>query len=105
MQEMLFDTEKPATSKMRFQLGRVVATPRALDELSRANLDPMEYITRHVTGRWEGMKAPDILANELAIDCGELRVFSWFRLPSQAMLYVITEGDRSVTTLLLSSEY
>ena len=94
----------PATPPLLFALGRLVATPAALDELQRAAADPVHYIARHATGDWGEVEAEDRAANDRAVRAGE-RILSAYRLPTGARLWVITEADRTATTLLLPSDY
>lgn len=87
-----------------FALGQVVATPGALETLAEAELNPLALIGRHVTGDWGELPEEDAAENERALAIGA-RIFSSYRLESGAKVWVITEHDRSVTTLLLPSEY
>ena len=92
----------------RFALGTLAATPGALQLLERLGVSPLALIGRHVTGDFGELEAEDQAANEQAIASG-FRVFSAYTLSAAAdapeRLWVITEADRSVTTLLLPSEY
>ena len=90
--------------RQRFALGDIVATTGALDALEEADCTPVTYLERHVAGDWGDLCEEDRQANEYAVGHG-LRVFSSYRLPTGTKLWVITEHDRSVTTLLLPSEY
>ena len=86
-----------------FALGRVTATPGALNYLRRIEEQPTNLIQRHVTGDWGDLCADDIKANQQSILDGT-RILSAYILKGEK-LYVITERDRSITTLLLASEY
>lgn len=88
----------------RFALGQVVATPGALDALEKAGQTPDDLINRHVSGDWGTLPPEDAQANEDALD-GSGRLFSAYILRDQTKIWVITEWDRSVTTLLLPEEY
>lgn len=96
--------ELTATRQQRFALGDIVATTGAIDALSEADSTPITFLERHVTGDWGDLCEEDRQANEYAVGHG-VRVFSSYRLPTGTKLWVITEHDRSVTTLLLPSEY
>lgn len=98
------ETSKHGHKRPLFRLGQVVATPGALEALAEAGQTPNEFITRHVTGEWGDLVAEDIQENEYALK-HVLRIFSSYRLSTGAKLWVITEADRSATTLLLPSEY
>ena len=91
-------------SKPLFSLGQVVATPGALEALLEAEQEPVEFISRHVRGDWGNLVEEDKRENELAVEKG-LRVFSSYETSKGQKIWVITEWDRSVTTLLLPSEY
>jgi hypothetical protein len=84
-------------------LGRVVATPGALKLLSEMGKDPFGYIARHATGDWGELCAFDRRQNEIALREG-YRVLSSYDIPA-GRVWIITEADRSVTTILLPEEY
>ncbi len=84
-------------------LGRVVATPGALKALSDAGEHPFSYLARHATGDWGALCAFDRRQNEIALRDG-YRVFSSYETPA-GRLWVITEADRTATTILLPEEY
>ena len=84
-------------------LGRVVATPGALNLLSEMGKDPFGYITRHAAGDWGDLCPFDRRQNEIALREG-LRIFSSYETPA-GCCWIITEADRSVTTILLPEEY
>ena len=87
-----------------FSLGQIVATPGALELLSRHSLSPMTFIERHVSGDGGCLCPEDVLENQRAVKYGS-RVFSSYEIAGGERLWCITEADRSVTTLLLPSEY
>lgn len=92
--------------KMKFRPGRIVATPGALELLDKAGPNPFSatgIMSRHLTGDWGELCAEDKLANENALLNGE-RILSSY-LVSGEKLWIITEWDRSVTTLLRPEEY
>jgi hypothetical protein len=84
-------------------LGRVVATPGALKLLGKAREHPFEYLARHATGDWGDLCAFDRRQNEIALRDG-YRVLSSYEVPA-GRVWIITEADRSVTTILLPEEY
>lgn len=90
--------------KPLFSLGQVVATPGVLEKLKETGQDPQEFITRHVTGDWDDLEEDDIKENELSVERG-YRILSAYILSSDVKIWIITEADRSVTTILLPSEY
>ncbi|MDF7822820.1 hypothetical protein P4B35_02245 [Pontiellaceae bacterium B12227] len=90
--------------KARFKAGQVCATPGALEAMNNAGQSPVEFIGRHVTGDWGEVCAEDQQANEEAVDAN-LRLLSAYRTKKQVKLWVITEADRNLTTILLPEEY
>ena len=88
----------------RFPLGRVVATPGALAALEAAGQEPSEFLTRHVCGDWRELDEHDRQENEFSVANG-FRILSAYSLSDDTRIWIITEADRSVTTLLLPSEY
>jgi hypothetical protein len=96
--------EPPNPKKALFQLGQVVATPGAMAALQEAGQQPEEFLYRHVTGDWGELDEHDRQENERAVKEGN-RVFSAYQTNQGVKIWVITEWDRSVTTLLLPSEY
>ncbi len=84
-------------------LGRVLATPGALETIHDAGEDPFAYLARHATGDWGDLCAFDRRQNEIALRDG-YRVFSSYNIPA-GRVWIITEADRSVTTILLPEEY
>jgi len=89
---------------VRFPLGRIVATPGALTALEEAGESPGIFIKRHVTGDWGDVDEDDRLENEHSLVQG-FRLLSAYTLSNGTRLWVITEADRSATTILLPSEY
>ena len=89
---------------MRFPLGRVVATPGALELLSRYGKSPEEYLGRHLSGDWGDLDTHDHRENERALKTGA-RLFSAYAVSPLNTLWVITEADRSSTCLLLPEDY
>ena len=84
-------------------LGRVVATPGALKLLGKNGGHPFEYLARHATGDWGELCAFDRRQNEIALRDG-YRIFSSYDVPA-GRIWIITEADRSVTTILLPEDY
>ena len=72
--------------------------------MAEAEQPPIELLVRHVTGDWGELPDEDREENERSVDQG-LRVFSAYRLQTGVKVWVITEWDRSVTTILLPEEY
>jgi len=86
----------------KFMLGQVVATPGALEVLSREEI--AKALSRHVSGDWGDLCKEDKGENELALKEG-FRLLSAYKSGKGKKFWVITEADRSVTTVLLPEEY
>jgi hypothetical protein len=87
-----------------FRLGMIVSTPGALAALEDAHQTPFEFLARHASGDWGELDEEDKRENELSLAHG-FRLLSAYRLRTDEKLWIITEADRSVTTLLLPEEY
>lgn len=88
----------------RLELGQIVATPGSLTAMEHAGHIPPEFLLRHKHGDWGELDADDVRANEQALRHGQ-RLLSAYHTRLAEKLWVITEWDRSVTTLLLPEEY
>jgi hypothetical protein len=86
-----------------FQLGKTLATPCAREELSELNYSPLDLLRRHMSGDWSEMDEDDQQSNRDAITEGS-RIFSAYTIQG-TKFWMITEADRSSTTILLPSEY
>ncbi|MFP3477983.1 hypothetical protein [Burkholderia ambifaria] len=88
-----------------FPLGRVLATPGAIDLLDRAGTNVDDLLRRHLRGDWGVVCSADARANNLAVVNGR-RILSAYELGDRPeKLWVLTEADRRATTLLLPCEY
>jgi hypothetical protein len=88
-----------------FRLGSIVATRGALDLLDRAGVNASDLLTKHVTGDWGVVSLMGAAANLRAVGKGS-RVMSAYDLgQNHERLWIITESDRSLTTLLMPNEY
>ena len=86
-----------------FPLGGVLATPGALEALRAVGKDPLRLLGRHASGDWGQLDAHDRRENGLALKHGR-RLLSSYPV-GEGRVWVITEADRSVTTILLPEEY
>jgi hypothetical protein len=82
----------------------VLATPGALRALALAGAHGADFLTRHAAGDWGDVDAHDWAANDRALLADE-RLLSAYVLPTGERLWIITEADRSASTLLLPDEY
>lgn len=105
--------QPPCLPQPRFESGELVATPGALDVLERFGISPFDLLQRHIRGDWGDVCAEDAKANEDALRSGS-RLLSAYYISTPAAdspatgsvkLWLITEADRSVTTILLPEEY
>jgi hypothetical protein len=88
-----------------FPLGQVVATPGAIDVLDRTGINVTTLLWRHQNGNFGSLCAADVRLNLEAIVVG-LRILSCYEIGvSRERVWVITERDRSVSTVLLPGEY
>jgi hypothetical protein len=92
------------SSLPRFTLGQLVATPGALQAFAEAGQNPMEFITPHQVGDWGEVPEEDKQENEFSLQHG-FRLLSAYQTATGVGIWVITEADRSATTILLPSEY
>jgi hypothetical protein len=116
-QEKLMMSKSPSPSLPqplpRFELGQLCYTPGAQAVLQRFQVNPLHLICRHVRGDWGDVCAEDAEANEHALKEGH-RLLSSYTLSAPekegeraapVKVWLITEADRSVTTILLPEEY
>lgn len=85
-----------------FRLGRIVATPNALENLSQPDI--LTAIQRHQAGDWGDVDTEDRAANDRALTEGT-RIFSVYHSTTAVKFWIITEADRSATTVLLPQDY
>lgn len=86
----------------RFCLGQLVATPGVLAAVSANDLT--HAVTQHLTGDWGVVNAEDQTANDWAVKNGG-RILSAYMAQDGTKFWIITEADRSATTILLPNEY
>lgn len=91
--------------KPLFPVGQIVATPACLELLNKNGIHPFKLINRHIQGDYGDLCPDDNQANRDALKTGG-RLFSSYRINDQQdKIWIITEADRSITTLLLPEEY
>lgn len=86
-----------------FSLGQIVATPGALELLERGAVNAAWLLQRHQHGDWGTVPPEDAEENELSVANG-VRILSSYPVADER-IWIITEADRSSTTLLLPEEY
>lgn len=86
----------------RFPLGRIVITPAAHDVLHPPDIQTA--LDRHGSGDWGELDDADKRENNIALEQG-LRLLSAYTDRGKVRFWIITEADRSVTTILLPTDY
>lgn len=87
-----------------FPMGKVVLTRGARTALIDLRENVLSYLKKHTSGDWSEMDKEDQEENRYSVD-KRLRIFSAYQLNSGVRIWIITEADRSVTTILLPEEY
>ncbi len=87
-----------------FPLGQIVATTGALAALERAKQPATCFLDRHAIGDWGELEPTDGAENEYSVAHG-FRLLSSYKTGAGEKIWIITEADRSATTLLLPEEY
>ena len=100
-------TSNPITAlltKPLFPLGQVISTPAALKTMRATNVEPLSLLCRHIAGDWGNLDQHDKQLNDLAVKDGS-RIFSAYHIGPKLRIWLITEADRSSTTVLLPDDY
>lgn len=92
------------TTVRRFALGQTFVTPGAEEALQVAGQTAIEFLRRHMSCDFGELSDDDLNENEISLKNG-FRLLSNYRTGKGQQLWVITEADRSATTILLPSEY
>ena len=90
------------SGSVKVPLGRIVATPVALGTVSQPDI--VAALRRHAVGDWGDVTPDDWVANDDALRSGE-RLLSVYQSATGTTFWVLTEADRSVTTVLLPDDY
>ncbi len=96
------DTSKRTIHPRPFPLGRLVMTANAACCLSPREI--RDALRRHESGDWGDLPAEDAAQNDAALCRSGGRLFSVYRAGEQKF-WIITEADRSATTILLPADY
>ena len=94
--------DRPENQQPKFPLGQTVITRAALAKLSAT--DVSQALNRHLSGDWGDVDPEDWQANEDSLKHGA-RLVSVYHAAEGAKFYIITEWDRSYTTVLLPADY
>ena len=95
-------------NKLKFDLGNVVATSGVyamVGEDIKFNQFVAKSFERHCNGDWGDLDEEDKKANDFALRNGDDRLFSKYVFNKEVSIYIITEWDRSYTTILFPDEY
>ncbi len=92
------------TPGVRFEMGELVATSNCLAWADEEGVDLQPLLARHLLGDWGDLDQSDAAQNEAALKSGEARLFSAYETES-GKVWIITEWDRSVTTILRPDDY
>jgi hypothetical protein len=87
-----------------FPLGRLMATPGVMNAIGNSGDSVETFLARHSTGDWGDVCDEDKKENNFAVTHG-FRILSSYHLVDGRKIWIITESDRSVTTVLLPEEY
>ncbi|WP_028208843.1 hypothetical protein [Paraburkholderia nodosa] len=89
---------QPTRLKPLFHPGKLLVAPAAIEALRSNSVPVISVVLRHIAGDWGVVSEDDRLQNDVSIAAG-LRLISIYRLPDQTRILVITEWDRSNTTI------
>ena len=89
--------------KPLFTLGQIVATPAVIAHFNEHHQSILPLLRRHVSGDWGELCAEDKAENALSVQQG-FRILSRYTVAGETV-WIVTEADRSVTTVLFPSEY
>jgi len=87
-----------------FSLGIVVGTQGAVDTLEAAGQSRQAFLDRHSHGDWGDVPDADKQENDFSLTYG-FRILSSYTTTAGERIWVLTEADRSATTILLPEEY
>jgi hypothetical protein len=100
----MYKTTLTTTLGPKFQLGQMVATPGALEALARNEQYAKPFLYRHSQGDWGDIDDHDKTENDWSLE-NDARILSAYHLKDNTKIWIISENDRSATTILLPNEY
>jgi hypothetical protein len=100
------ETKSPPKDRAQINLplGRLLSTPGAINAIAKAGQDGSVFLERHRAGDWGDIDQEDWAANDRAAVDGS-RILSAYTLPDGTKIWIISESNRSATTILLPDEY
>jgi hypothetical protein len=93
----------PLVREVLFPLGRTLTTPGALEAVPPSEM--LQAMRRHARGDWGDLCDEDRQANDLALKNGARLLSAYHTRDGKTKFWIITEWDRSATTVLLPAEY
>ena len=96
------DLSSGTSRPVHFELGRVLITPNAMHSIPAQEVQAA--LARHAAGDWGDIDEHDRRENELTLSEG-LRLMSVYQVKPRMRFWIITEADRSATTVLLPEDY
>lgn len=94
----------PAGRAAKFALGHILITPGGIVAVEFNRIQPIELLRRHITGDWGDLFDEDKRLNDEALEHGG-RILSAYVLADGQKVWILTEADRSATTILTPDEY
>lgn len=92
----------PQPGQPLFEIGQLLATPGVMDAVGQQEI--FDALNRHIRGDWGNVCDDDKVANDEALQDG-LRILSSYYTGDDVKFWILTEADRSATTVLLPEEY
>lgn len=96
--------EEKIIIESKFNFGNVVATTPLFEYCKARSFPLLPYMVRHAQGDWGDVCKEDWESNDEALKSGQ-RLLSEYKLPDGKRIWIITEWDRSATTLLFPEDY
>jgi hypothetical protein len=89
---------------MLFKMGRLVGTPGVIAFCDKHSINLISLVRRHLRGDWGDLDAEDKASNDEAVRTEDARILSMYKFP-EGKIWILTEADRSATTVLLPEDY
>lgn len=96
--------ERLNESAILFPLGQIFLTVGAKEAFEESGQNAFEFLSRHQTGDWGIVGKEDWKENEFSVENG-FRILSAYKTKNDIKIWIITEADRSSSTILLPEEY
>ena len=96
--------EEIVLTESKFHLGEIISTTQLFVYCEKNRFALFSYLIRHANGDWGDVCKEDWKSNDEALKNGE-RLLSEYKLPDDRRIWIITEWNRSATTLLFPEDY